>query len=276
MIASEEQFTPAVNPEVAHRPILDRVQEWKTRLAMPFVVAGVAGLAIVGSFTGETTPADANEATTAAASPEAGGAMPAIGPAFYGSSRLGHTYRSTRLRPTANSYDDMIAYYGDSLYHPYEAVDFMIPEGRDVLAVTDGTIVINSEETDETPDAWQRRPGMFVVVDPVDPRLPFYAFKHLSQSNVVEGQRVQRGEVIGESGSTQSPNAHLHFDAHASATHDGFNTYEGQRNWGRMVFWQCGRQITLTPRNARMGDVINPQPTRAASIRNCGRQVTNR
>ena len=272
MVASEEQFTLVLNPEFQDRSLLDSMRGLRDRLAVPAAVLGVAGLAVLGSFSSETAPADAADAAVASPSPESG-TLPAIGPPFYGRSRLGHTYRSTRLRPGANSYDDMMDYYGDSLYHPYPAIDFKVPVGRDVLAVTSGTIAISSEETEATPDAWPRRPGMFILLDPDDPRLPNFAFKHLSEADVTEGQHVNRGQVIGESGSTQSPNAHLHFDAHQTV--EGFNTYENQADYGRISFWQCGRQVTLSITSAVMNAVINPQPTRAASIRNCGLRIVS-
>lgn len=192
---------------------------------------------------------------------------PIIGPPFYGPSTLGHTYRSRELSPNANSYDDMIAYYGDAFYHPYPAIDFKMPRGRAIRAVTNGVVSINSQETDENPDAWPRRPGRFVLLDPDDPSLPFFAFKHLDSSSVTEGQRVTQGQIIGRAGSTQSPNVHLHFDAHNSV--EGFNTYPEQADYGRIRFWQCGNLITLNSATARMDRRINPQPTRAASIRNC-------
>lgn len=269
MTTTPEQLLPSPSfdtmPPIQEQTVMDRIRDWRVRLAVPIAAVGLA-VAVAFSPTSETAQAEPAEAGAESA--------PSIGPPFYGPAQLGHTYQSARLRPTANSYDDMVSYYGDSWYHPYPAIDFKVAVGRDLLAVTSGTIAIASEETDQTPDAWPRRPGQFVLLDPDDPRLPNFAYKHLSETDVVEGQHVNRGQVIGDSGRSQSPNAHLHFDAHATV--EGFNTYPNQADYGSIRFWQCGRQVTLNTTTAIMGDRINPQPTRAASIRNCGPRITNR
>ncbi|NML50798.1 peptidoglycan DD-metalloendopeptidase family protein [Streptomyces sp. R302] len=85
-------------------------------------------------------------------------------------------------------------------YHT--GVDFPVPTGTTVKAVSDGRIVSAG---------WAGAYGYQIVVRHDDGRYSQYA--HLSAVSVREGQRVTGGQRIGRSGSTgNSSGPHLHFE----------------------------------------------------------------
>ncbi len=85
-------------------------------------------------------------------------------------------------------------------YHT--GVDFPVPTGTTVMAVSDGRIVSAG---------WGGAYGYQIVVRHDDGRYSQYA--HLSALSVREGQRVTGGQRIGRSGSTgNSTGPHLHFE----------------------------------------------------------------
>ena len=85
-------------------------------------------------------------------------------------------------------------------YHT--GVDFAVPVGTDVLAVADG-VVANAN--------WGSAYGTQIVQALSDGTYVIYA--HLSESLVKPGDKVKKGQQIGESGNTgNSTGAHLHFE----------------------------------------------------------------
>lgn len=85
-------------------------------------------------------------------------------------------------------------------YHT--GVDFAVPQGTDVLAVADGKIA-NAN--------WGKAYGTQLVQDLGDGTFVIYA--HLSKSLVKVGDKIKKGQHIGESGNTgNSSGAHLHFE----------------------------------------------------------------
>ncbi|MFI9000545.1 transglycosylase family protein [Streptomyces sp. NPDC053541] len=85
-------------------------------------------------------------------------------------------------------------------YHT--GVDFPVPTGTSVRAVSDGTVVSAG---------WGGAYGYQVVIRHQDGRYSQYA--HLSALSVREGQRVGAGQRIARSGSTgNSSGPHLHFE----------------------------------------------------------------
>lgn len=179
----------------------------------------------------------------------------ALAPPFYGPSTLGHTYRSAEL-PDAASCPAMLDYFGSCWYHPYPAVDWLLPVGTPVRAVAAGTVVLVGEETDADPDAWPRRPGRFLLLELDEPLGPcrVFAYKHLSRWATTAGARVDVGTVVAYSGRTQSPTAHLHTDCFTSLA--GFNRYEAQAPF--RVGWcdRHGRRRYGSPRSLRMGSTV--------------------
>jgi murein DD-endopeptidase MepM/ murein hydrolase activator NlpD len=85
-------------------------------------------------------------------------------------------------------------------YHT--GVDFAAPVGTDVLAVADGIVAKAN---------WGSAYGTQIVQALSDGTYVIYA--HLSKSLVKPGDKVKKGQHIGESGNTgNSTGAHLHFE----------------------------------------------------------------
>ena len=84
-------------------------------------------------------------------------------------------------------------------YHT--GIDYAVPTGTDVLAIADGTIV-NAN--------WGRSYGVQLVCA-IDGGWIIYA--HLSATLVKPGDKVTKGQKIGDSGNTgNSSGPHLHFE----------------------------------------------------------------
>jgi murein DD-endopeptidase MepM/ murein hydrolase activator NlpD len=85
-------------------------------------------------------------------------------------------------------------------YHT--GVDFAVPAGTDVFAAADG-VIANAN--------WGSAYGTQIVQKLSDNTYVIYA--HLSKSLVKPGEKVKKGQHIGESGNTgNSTGAHLHFE----------------------------------------------------------------
>lgn len=99
--------------------------------------------------------------------------------------------------------------YGGRAYHP--GVDFGVPSGSAVLAPLAGTVRATGN-TDLVPGCYSW--GKWTLIDHANGLSTLYA--HQSAQNVVPGQSVATGEVIGYSGSTgYSTGPHLHFTVYA-------------------------------------------------------------
>jgi murein DD-endopeptidase MepM/ murein hydrolase activator NlpD len=95
---------------------------------------------------------------------------------------------------------------GEGAFHA--GVDISVPTGTSVLATADGTVV--SAE-------WAGQYGRMVVLDHGGGVHTQYA--HLSRLDVVAGQWVRRGAVIGRSGSTgKATGAHVHYEVRRKGT----------------------------------------------------------
>jgi TP901 family phage tail tape measure protein len=98
----------------------------------------------------------------------------------------------------------------------YSAVDFAAPTGTPVFAVGNGTISRSYDIPGPLPSDSYRGDGPYgsygrVIYLKLDSG-PEVLYAHLSRRNVVQGQRVTGGSVIGESGNTgNSSGPHLHF-----------------------------------------------------------------
>jgi murein DD-endopeptidase MepM/ murein hydrolase activator NlpD len=91
-------------------------------------------------------------------------------------------------------------------YHT--GVDFAVPQGTDVLAVTDGKIA---------PANWGKAYGTHLV-QKIEGQDTWVIYAHLSKSLVKIGDEVKKGQHIGESGNTgNSSGPHLHFEARDNA-----------------------------------------------------------
>ena len=128
--------------------------------------------------------------------------------AFRNKTRLNHL---PAIMPIAN--DDLLltgSGFGMRLhpilkiYRMHEGMDFFAYIGTDVFATADG--IVKDVRISETF-------GKVIEIDHGFGILTLYA--HLSAFNVKEGQRVKRGNVIGQVGSTgMSSGQHLHYEVH--------------------------------------------------------------
>lgn len=99
--------------------------------------------------------------------------------------------------------------YGGRAYHP--GVDFGVPVGTAIMAPLAGTVRATGN-TDVVPGCYSW--GKWTLVDHPNGLSTLYA--HQSAQNVVAGQSVATGEVIGYSGNTgYSTGPHLHFTVYA-------------------------------------------------------------
>ncbi|MQY16190.1 hypothetical protein SRB5_63860 [Streptomyces sp. RB5] len=86
--------------------------------------------------------------------------------------------------------------------HKHSGQDFAAPTGTAVKAAATGTVVTNG---------WGGAYGNQIVIKHANGMYTQYG--HLSKSNVVTGQSVAAGSVIGKIGSTgNSTGPHLHFE----------------------------------------------------------------
>ena len=93
-----------------------------------------------------------------------------------------------------------------SWYHP--GVDIASHDGGPILAADSGTVVVSGWSTVGY--------GNYIVIDHGNGYKTLYA--HMSVLMATVGQRVSRGSVIGQMGSTgRSTGTHLHFEIHSSS-----------------------------------------------------------
>ncbi|MGF1459842.1 MAG: peptidoglycan DD-metalloendopeptidase family protein [Leptolyngbyaceae cyanobacterium] len=96
--------------------------------------------------------------------------------------------------------------FGGFSYEMHSGIDFRGPVGTPIYATADGTVVTSQ---------YAGGYGKHVIIDHGYGYETLYA--HLSELSVQAGDRVQRGERIGELGSTgRSSGPHLHYEVHRS------------------------------------------------------------
>lgn len=87
-------------------------------------------------------------------------------------------------------------------YRAHLGMDFAAPAGSPIVATSDGVVSMAN---------WYGGYGLFVSVEHGGGLQTRYG--HMSRLNVVDGQRVRKGEVIGFVGSTgRSTGPHLHYE----------------------------------------------------------------
>jgi murein DD-endopeptidase MepM/ murein hydrolase activator NlpD len=96
-----------------------------------------------------------------------------------------------------------------TLHYRHAGLDYPAPVGTPVRAINAGTVAFSGEQ-------WT--PGRTVILDHGGGL--FSRYLHLSERHVVEGDRVDRGEVIGLSGRSggQRPPPHLHLETLVNGT----------------------------------------------------------
>ncbi|MCA9580157.1 MAG: M23 family metallopeptidase [Myxococcales bacterium] len=192
----------------------------------------------------ETIVAETVSVASAVSHRDEGAWMP-----FLGRANILFGYETGEVRP--DGHEAQRDYYGHLRYHPYDAVDFRLPCNHPIRASGPGEVVLADEETDQTPNAFPRKPGQFVLIE--HRRGPISRYSHLNRTFVVEGQRVVRGQVIGLAGRTQSPNVHLHYDE--QKTVEDFNLYPNQASIGKM-FFRYGGEVRVHDTRSK-GTVAN-------------------
>ena len=111
---------------------------------------------------------------------------------------------------------------------PHTGVEFVVPTGTPVLAVSSGTVVVAGNDAVEAYGPHENFYGNLVIIElDSDDATPLYAlYGHLSEVTVTPGQRVLQGEVLGLSGASGvADGPHLHFEIRV-----GQNDYTSTRN----------------------------------------------
>ena len=90
----------------------------------------------------------------------------------------------------------------------HTGVDLTASNGTPVRATADGVVAFAE---------WSGRYGQLVVVDHGNGMQTYYA--HLSRFEVISGQEIRRGDIVGKSGSTGRTTApHLHYEVRIGGT----------------------------------------------------------
>jgi murein DD-endopeptidase MepM/ murein hydrolase activator NlpD len=90
----------------------------------------------------------------------------------------------------------------------HKGVDILAPIGTAVRAAADGIIVRAG---------WNGGYGRCIIIEHGNHYQTLYG--HLSRTDVIEGQEIRQGEIIGAVGSTgHSTGAHLHYEVHVGST----------------------------------------------------------
>jgi murein DD-endopeptidase MepM/ murein hydrolase activator NlpD len=90
----------------------------------------------------------------------------------------------------------------------HKGVDILAPTGTPVRAAADGIIVRAG---------WNGGYGRCIIIDHGHNYQTLYG--HLSRMDVIEGQEIRQGEMIGAVGTTgHSTGSHLHYEVHVGAT----------------------------------------------------------
>ena len=91
------------------------------------------------------------------------------------------------------------------IMRPHDGLDFTSPTGTDIHATGDGTVEFSGYNTSGF--------GIHVILDHGYGYQTVYG--HMSEVKVRRGQKVKRGDIIGEVGSTGlSTGPHLHYEVH--------------------------------------------------------------
>ena len=148
-----------------------------------------------------------------------------------------------------NGYDK---WTGDVHY----GVDLSDGEPAEVYAYQSG-IVLRAAD-----DGWNGGLGRYIVIDHGSGLVTVYA--HLGEVNVASGQQVERGAVIGESGSTgYSTGVHLHFEIRengiVSTAMGSFTGHTHQHRWvkeGTKVYSSIAGKVWLVGEVPEMGKIV--------------------
>jgi murein DD-endopeptidase MepM/ murein hydrolase activator NlpD len=111
---------------------------------------------------------------------------------------LAHSWRMPITNPVRTSG------FGLRWGHMHEGQDFAVPVGTDLVAMSTGTVVFAGQESGF---------GNVVKIRYWDNTVTYYG--HMSRISATEGEGVEPGQVVGQSGNTgHSTGPHLHLEVH--------------------------------------------------------------
>jgi murein DD-endopeptidase MepM/ murein hydrolase activator NlpD len=144
----------------------------------------------------------------------------------------GHFVLDRPITPPGNLRTDAGYPYGSTAYgtrEPHHGVEFPNATGVPVLAAADGVVAVAGDDGQSIYAVYRQTYGNLVVLEHRFPGIDgsiFTLYAHLSQVNVQPGQTVQRGQMIGQVGSSGiAIGSHLHFEVR-----QGRNNYDSNRN----------------------------------------------
>ncbi len=179
--------------------------------------------------------------------------------------REGSTYDAARAQELIRSSvmplpDDSMIITSENGYDEWtgrvhSGVDLSNGEPAEVYAYQSGTVL-------RAADGWNGGMGRYIVIDHGYGLVTVYG--HLGEINVTEGQQVERGEVIGESGTTgYSTSVHLHFEIREngiiSTAMGGFTRHTHQHRWvreGAKVYSSIAGEVWLVGEVPDMGKIV--------------------
>ena len=104
--------------------------------------------------------------------------------------------------PLSSGYGTRHNPFGGRSFEFHKGQDIVVPTGTPVMATANGVVVVAS---------WRKGYGNGIYIDHGNGIMTRYG--HLSRIDVVVGQNVKRGDLIGLSGSTgRSTGPHLHYE----------------------------------------------------------------
>ncbi|MFH1605407.1 MAG: M23 family metallopeptidase [Pseudomonadota bacterium] len=127
--------------------------------------------------------------------------------------------------------------YADYKLAGHNGIDYAVPIGTPVLAAHGGRCAVAMDLVGY---------GIFVRITSVDDEMQTL-YAHLSANFVSQGERVERGQIIGNSGNTgNSTGPHLHFGWQVTGVRN-----PAYRNWidpvlGRLLGGNVRRGLTCT------------------------------
>lgn len=163
-----------------------------------------------------------------------------------------HVLRTNSFRPfTGQTYGPRNCLYGAagiSCYDSHNGTDFSKKGGKDVLSVSEGTVVFTSEHTRR--NCTPNRGGFGCVVIVEYPGNIFGLYAHLNKIFVNEGNAVNADSILGVMGNTGCPSCgvHLHFGVIKLVGEvSSFNVSKMTRGDWKELLYQARPYQTPTP-----------------------------
>jgi murein DD-endopeptidase MepM/ murein hydrolase activator NlpD len=188
----------------------------------PCAIVGVVALVVLAGCSGGLTSPSPTATACAPSETTARIATPIFGRPFNGDFPNGNLFDHDKPVYTGDSNGYLLSMCGTrynlgDLTDGHNGYDWRMPEGTPLLAVADGDVVVAGLESPiYCPPMNRTVQGLVIAVKHAAPEGIEFAsiYGHLSRIDVVNGQTVRAGDVIGRSGNTGcSGTPHLHFGA---------------------------------------------------------------